>query len=183
MKSFPDTKGVPMSPDSRVTTYTSICLILLRETRLERNIHQAHIADLLGKSPSAWTKIENGRSPLTFEELFRVCRAMNIWPSALMGAMERYEQFFLNNGLIVIAQTLPFNEDALLSDAQDYYGSPGFRARGPQWGFAALNGPHWFNNSVSIPDVFRFSLDTEFREKQLNPPALQPSTYPSTGAL
>lgn len=172
-----------MSADNRVTTNTSICLVLLRETRLERNIHQAHIADLLGKSPSAWTKIENGRSPLNFEELFRVCRAMNIWPSALMGAMERYEQFFANNGLVVITQTLPFNEDTLLSEAQDYYGSPGFRARGTHWGFAALNGPHWFNNSVTIPDVFRFCLDPEFRTSQLNPSVLQSATFPTTGSL
>jgi transcriptional regulator with XRE-family HTH domain len=165
------------------TTQTSLCLILLRETRLERGIHQAHIADALGKSPSAWTKTETGRSPLTFEDLFRACRAMNIWPSALMAAMERYEQFFIGHKWAVVSKTLAFDEDLLLREAQEYYGSPGFRSRNTNWGFSALNGPHWFNNTVTVPDIFRFCLDPEFRAQQLNPSFLASSPLIGIGTL
>lgn len=162
--------------DSSTTTFTSICLILLRETRLERNIHQAYIAEQLGKSPSAWTKIETGRSPLTFEVLFRTCQSMNLWPSAVLGATERYGQLFANNGVAVVSTELGFNEDTLLSEAQEYYGSPGFRARTRIWGFEALNGPHWGQNgTVTMPDVFRFVLDPQFKEEQLAPQQPLPS--------
>lgn len=93
---------------------------------------------------------------------------MGIYPSALMGAMERYEHFLMNAaGLSVVTQVLPFEDDALLTAAQEYYSSPGFRARAQSAWICALNGPHWFNNVVTLPDVFRFAVDENFRQQQL----------------
>lgn len=99
--------------------------------------------------------------------------------------MERYAQFFSYNGLFVVAKELDFNEDSLLIDSQEYYSSPGFRARIGSWGFQALNGPIYnANGDATIPDVFRFCLDKEFRKEQLDPKQPLLPTYKfSAGAL
>lgn len=92
-----------MSNEENITTITSICVILLREVRVERGFHQAQIADWIGKTPSAWTKIEGGKSPLQFETFVRVCYGMQVMPSAVLATAERYATFISNekrlNGL------------------------------------------------------------------------------------
>ncbi len=158
--------------ESKVTTFSSILLILLREIRVERNIHQAQIADLFGKTPSAWTKVETGRSPLSFDAFFRLCNGMHISPTAVMAAMERYAALLSQNGWAVIATDLGFNEDLLLRHAQEYWASPGFRSRPPQvnWGFTSvLNGPVYNpNGTITLAAVFQFVLDPTFRQQQSN---------------
>ena len=79
-----------MSETQNITTYSSICMILLRELRIERGIHQAQVADWIGKTPSAWTKVEAGKSPLQFETFVRVCFSFQVQPSMVMATAERY---------------------------------------------------------------------------------------------
>jgi transcriptional regulator with XRE-family HTH domain len=158
--------------EKNITTITSICVILLREVRAERGIHQAQVADWIGKTPSAWTKVEAGKSPLQFETFVRVCYSMQVMPSAVMSTAERYATLLNNNGWGVLNSELDFSEDDLLRQAQDYWASPGCRnAMQNRWGFTSvLNGPTYNpDQSVSIAAVFQFALDPEFRKLQLNP--------------
>ncbi len=161
------------SSEARVTTFSSIALILLRELRLERSIHQAQIADMCGKTPSAWTKIETGKTPLPMEMFFRVCMGLQVAPSAVLSTMERYATLFTSNNWAVVSKQLDFNEDTLLKEAQEYYGSSGFRARVPVqvWNLntSVLNGPIYNPNGTVTPiDVFLFALNPEFKEQQIN---------------
>lgn len=59
-----------MNDDSKVTSFSSMTLLLLKELRLERNLHQAQLAEICDKTPSSWTKIETGKSPLSMEIFF-----------------------------------------------------------------------------------------------------------------
>jgi transcriptional regulator with XRE-family HTH domain len=162
-----------MTDETKITTITSICVILLREVRVERAIHQAQVADWLGKTPSAWTKVEAGKSPLQFETFVRVCNGMQVTPSAVMATAERYATLFSQNGWAVITE-LDFSEDGLLRQAQEYWASPGCRMLIPNRYLSftsVLNGPICnFDRTVSIAPVFQFALDQQFRELQLNPP-------------
>jgi transcriptional regulator with XRE-family HTH domain len=156
----------------KTTTITSICVILLRETRVERGLHQAQIADWIGKTPSAWTKIEGGKSPLQFETFIRVCHSMRVTPSAVLATAERYATLLSQNNWNVVTSELDLSKDGLLRLAQEYWGSPGCRNTMPnQWGFvSALNGPTYNpDNSISLSYVFQFVIDPEFRELQLQP--------------
>ncbi|CAM3485611.1 HTH cro/C1-type domain-containing protein [Bordetella sputigena] len=170
--------------EPKITTITSICVILLREVRAERGIHQAQVADWIGKTPSAWTKVEAGKSPLQFETFIRVCNSMQVAPSAVMAAAERYAALLSQSGWAVLASELAFEEDGLLGQAQKYWASPGCRNQPTnRWGFTSvLNGPIYnMDRSISLAAVFQFALDPVFQELQLNPPPTIPSHPPSPG--
>ena len=157
--------------EAKITTHTSICMILLRETRTERGIHQAQVADWIGKTPSAWTKVEAGKSPLQFETFIRVCNSMHVMPSAVMATAERYAALLSQNGWAVIASELDFDKDGLLLEAQEYWASPGCRSvASNRWSFTSvLNGPIHLDQSIILAAVFQFALDPAFRKLQLNP--------------
>lgn len=155
--------------DTKVTTFSTISLVLLKELRLERGIHQAQIADACDKTPSAWTKIETGKSPLSMEIFFRVCNWLPVAPSAVLAATERYAALLSQNNWSVISKQLDFAEDLLLKEAQDYYSSSGFRSRTiHSLGFnSVLNGPIYnLNGTVTISSVFWFALDPAFKKAQ-----------------
>ena len=159
--------------EKRITTITSICVILLREVRVERGFHQAQIADWIGKTPSAWTKIEAGKSPLQFETFVRVCYSMQVMPSAVMGTAERYATLLNNDGWAVLNSELDAIDDALLAEAQEYWASPGCRsATQNRWGYMSiLNGPTYNQDqTVNIASVFQFALDPTYKELQLTLP-------------
>jgi len=156
----------------KVTTITSICTILLRELRTERGIHQAQVADWIGKTPSAWTKVESGKSPLPFDTFVRVCKSFQVWPSAVLATAERYEALLVQYGWAVLASELGSNEDDLLRLAQEYWASPGCRSaianRLPTSLIPVLNGPQTgFDGKIMIAAAFRFALDQEFQSTQL----------------
>jgi transcriptional regulator with XRE-family HTH domain len=158
-----------MTDIQNVTTYTSICMILLRELRVERNVHQAQVADWIGKTPSAWTKVEAGKSPLQFETFVRVCFSFQVQPSTVMATAERYSALLRQHNWAVLAGELELNEDGLLRYAQEYWASPGCRNPQPTpWGYSALNGPIYnLDNTITLANSIRFALDETFRVAQL----------------
>jgi transcriptional regulator with XRE-family HTH domain len=163
--------------DSKVTSFSSITLIVLRELRLERNIHQAQVAEICNKTPSAWTKIETGKNPLTMDIFFKVCIALNVSASSVLATAERYAALLTQNGWGIMSGELPFSEDMLLQEAQEYYGSAGYRARIPvsSWNtfISVLNGPIYnHDGTITMIDVIYFILNAEFRANQVGVKAL-----------
>lgn len=162
-------------PDEKKTSFITICLILLRAIRIERKYTQAQIADLLNKSTSVWTKIENGKTPLTFELLLRWSRAMWVNLPQLINTAERYAQLFTSGYdkealWSVTFSVLEEGEDDLLLSAIEYWKSPGFKTSiyNPYSG-GILNSPQICSNgSLIISPVFQFALDPIFRQGQLN---------------
>lgn len=156
--------------EAKITTITSICVILLREVRTERGIHQAQVADWIGKTPSAWTKVEAGKSPLQFETFIRVCYSLQVTPSAVMATAERYASLFSRSGWAVLTSELD-SEDSLLRLAQEYWALPDYRnGMANHWGFTSiLNTPIYnMDHTTYIAPVFRFALDPAFRDSQRN---------------
>lgn len=159
--------------DQKIASITSICVILLREIRTERNFHQAQVADWIGKTPSAWTKVEAGKSPLQFETFIRVCNSMQALPSAVLATAERYAALLSQKGWAILTSDAALDEDQLILDAQKYWASPGGRSQAAsRLPFQSiLIGPTYDNyGTVYLAPVFRFALDPEFRKLQLNPP-------------
>lgn len=166
-----------MSGTQNITTYVSICMILLRELRIERGVHQAQVADWIGKTPSAWTKVEAGKSPLQFETFTRVCFSFQVQPSTVMATAERYAALLREHKWAVLSTDLELSEDVLLSRAQEYWASPGFRASSAMpisWGVpSVLNGPLYNpDGTITLALSIRFALDEGFRKMQLSIPLL-----------
>lgn len=167
---------------SYVTTPWGICVVLLRELRLERGIHQAQVADWIGKTPSAWTKVEAGKIPLSFETFVRVCNSFEVFPSTVMAAAERYAALLISKGWAVISTELEQpTDDDLLKQAHEYWASPGGRSfyALSRFGFGSiLNGPSYGpNRAISVAPVFRFAIDQKFRDEQITPPGLGGQPY------
>ncbi|WP_218926711.1 helix-turn-helix domain-containing protein [Mixta gaviniae] len=162
-----------MSETQYITTYSSICMILLRELRIERGVHQAQVADWIGKTPSAWTKVEAGKSPLQFEVFVRVCFSFQVQPSTVMATAERYAALLRQHQWAVLTSELNLGEDLLISRAQEYWASPGFRSSNNTpagWGVpSVLNGPLYNpDGTITLALSIRFALDKNFREIQLS---------------
>ncbi|MBL0703302.1 MAG: helix-turn-helix transcriptional regulator [Sulfurospirillum sp.] len=159
--------------EDKITTLSSIVLLLLKELRLEINVHQAHIADICDKTPSSWNKIESGKSPLTMEVFFKVCQAFQVSSSYVLATAERYAGLFGREGWAIISKQLSFDDDALLKDAQKYYSTLGYKTRIPRISFninvSVLNGPFYNQDgTVDISEVFKFALDENFKQTQIN---------------
>lgn len=158
--------------EAKITTFSSICVILLREVRMERGIHQAQLADWLGKTASAWTKVETGKSPLPLEAFVKVCNAMQIMPSAVMAAAERYTSLLGNTRnperwVVLFPEGGSVEQDDLLIAAQEYWASPESRnQQASRLGFnSILNGPIYGSDGrITIAPVFQFALDPSYRE-------------------
>lgn len=155
---------------NQITTWGSFCAILLREARVERNLHQAQVADALGQTASAWTKVEIGKSPLQFETLFRVCSFLRTQPSTVMGVAERYGMIFQQHGWgVLFSQPNSLEQDHLLELAQAYWSSPGGRNASPVlWMNTSILGGPTYNpdGTMSIAPVFQYALDYHFRKMQ-----------------
>lgn len=163
--------------EGKIASLTSICVILLRELRTERNYHQAQIADRIGKTPSAWTKVEAGKSPLQFETFIRVCDSMQVPPSSVLATAERYAALLSQHGWAILTSEGALDEDQLIRHAQQYWASPGGRNQATNRFsfFSVLNGPMYNNDgTISLAPVFQFALDPEFRKQQLSPPSIIP---------
>lgn len=161
--------------DAKNASVTSICVILLRELRTERSLHQAQIADWIGKTPSAWTKVEAGKSPLQFEIFIRVCYSMQVAPSAVLATAERYAALLSQHGWAILTAEGSLEEDQLLNQAQQYWSSTGGRNQAAaRFGFrSVLNGPTYnMDGTVILAPVFKFVLDPVFQKSQLLPPEI-----------
>lgn len=151
----------------RLTNFTSVLLLIIKEVRLEKNIHQAQLAERISKSPSALAKIETGKNPLSMDVFLAYCSNLMISPSAVMATAERYVNLLSNNGWTLLNSALAEDDDELLKEAQEYYSSSGYKNR-PNTQLA-LNGPFYYpNGNVDGLAVFLFAIFPSFKETQLS---------------
>lgn len=160
------------SNSAPVTTWTTLCAILLREARVERNFHQAQVADIIDKSTSSWTKVEAGQSPLQLETLFRVCAFLGAAPSDVTRAAEHYADVLRQHGWVILFN-LPdgIKKDPLMEMAQSYWNSPGGKIAIRTFPFNSILNVYRSGVDVNsnIPPVFGYALFSDFRELQDTP--------------
>ena len=150
-----------MEEDKKITTMAGICTTILREIRAEKQLHQAQIADFIGKTPSAWTKIESGKSPLQFDVFFRVCNILQVPGSWVIATAERYAALMSQNNWVILSSEIPPAEDELLLLSQQFWKKSLNRLQIP-----ILNTPIYDQNGLYvIADVFRFALDRNYRDQ------------------
>ena len=152
-----------MNESNLATTLSSVILLILKELRLERNMHQAQLAEACDKTPSAWTKIELGKSPLSMEIFFRVCTTLQVASSSVLATAERHSALLSQNNWWIMAKQLDFNEDNLLQLAQSYYSSENYKNRQPiHYYNTILNEPVFLSNGhVQLSPLFDYILDNQ----------------------
>lgn len=113
---------------SKNSCFSTIHLMIIKELRLERGVHQGVLAQAAGKTPNAWTKIENGQSVLTVDALFGAFTALNITPVNFMSLVENLIPEFNRYGYYFFPGTISQDEDNLLPLMLRYFNSKGFEA-------------------------------------------------------
>lgn len=151
------------------TSFHTVCRLLLRELRQERNVQQAHISQLLGKaSTSSWSKVEAGDTQLTLDHLLTACAACQVWPSNFFHTAQDYMTLLTQNGWYVAphGSALPKEEDLLSLEADAYYVFIASNGHTPIWGnFPVLQTP-WPHPGSYVPlNVFRWVVDPNWREQ------------------
>lgn len=76
------------------SNFSTLALLIIKDARFARQIHQGFIAQKFGKTPSAWTKIENGQTQLTVDFLYGACDALQLRPVDVMYLIERLTALF-----------------------------------------------------------------------------------------
>ncbi|HAS6997436.1 hypothetical protein BBM50_03665 [Vibrio parahaemolyticus] len=154
-----------MDMKDKNANFSTLSLIILKEIRLDRGIHQGVIADRIGKSPSAWTKIENGQSSLTFDVLIGACSALQIHPSHVTALIDKLIPLFAPYKFYFQVGTLSYEEDDLLRLASEYFNSKGYdelRTRPyERSSIENLGSPFGF---TSTPTIVRYCCEPEFKE-------------------
>lgn len=158
-----------MNGSSLNSCYSTMLLLTVKEIRLERNMHQGRLAEHTAKSPSAWTKIENGQTPLTTDALFGVCSALMLQPSYILNLVERLVPVFQSARCHFHLSALGEGEDDVLRLMLRYFNSPGyeFLRSNPFW-------PVYSRRSVTeislfatpsyFPTVVRYCCEPDFQK-------------------
>ncbi|EMN7408035.1 helix-turn-helix domain-containing protein [Vibrio parahaemolyticus] len=154
-----------MSTNDKNANFSTLSLMILKEIRLDRGIHQGVIADRIGKTPSAWTKIENGQSSLTFDVLIGACSALQVHPSHVTALMDKLIPLFAPYKFYFQVGTLSYEEDDLLRLTSEYFNSKGYDALKTRfferYSIESLGSPFGF---TSTPTIVRYCCEPEFKE-------------------
>ncbi|WP_226637367.1 helix-turn-helix domain-containing protein [Novosphingobium profundi] len=119
--------GVRNLEESLTSSYSTLALLVFREARLERGVQQGRFAQAFGVTPSAWSKIENGDSNLTFDAALSACGALGMEPFHLMNIVVDLSKQMYLYGWYFQTITLGAKEDKLLGLISRYFSSQGYQ--------------------------------------------------------
>jgi transcriptional regulator with XRE-family HTH domain len=88
----------PLKP---AATYAEILGRIIVHFRKERGVRQEELAQAIGVSQSAWSRIETGASPLTVTYLARVASVLRLESSDILQAAERVHKQLTVQGVQV----------------------------------------------------------------------------------
>lgn len=145
------------------TSMSTVCRLIIKELRLERGLHQAHIASAMGKSASAWSKTEAGDTPLTLDHFFAACYALNVWPTAVLTTVQNYVSLLNFNGWFVSPHGFATEktDDALWIASDEFYLSANTILK-PASVVSVLNTPWPYQNAYVPLRVFDYAITKNF---------------------
>lgn len=161
--------------------------MVMKELRLERGIHQGTVAAHVGKSPNAWTKIENGQTGLTFDVMIGACAALQIHPSYLIELTEKLVPLLGSAGFFFHNGSAGNDENDLLPLMLEYFDSSGYESLKSRLfdrvSIHQLSGPF---GSTAVPTIVRYCSDPNFKEwvdngAQGNVPSIPVQSAPWVG--
>ena len=149
------------------TRFSTILILILKDIRFERGVAQGHIAQHVGKSPNAWTKIENRGSPLSTDVFAGACWSLGISVSEASSLAEQIIRILSMNNFYTLTSDIDEVEDELLNLVSRYFESPGFNFLKTQIGgiisIRSLNIFSPTNFVCAPPTVVRYIYDESFR--------------------
>lgn len=158
-----------MNENSKNASICTLILMVLKDVRNERGVHQGHMANAIGKTPSAWSKIENGQSPMSAEAMIGACWALQLAPSYVMALIEKITSIFNAQGYYFHTTPLEEEEDVLLPLVLKYFSSPGYEVLKKNI-FSRISITNAYLattpeiNPHSTPTIIRYCCESDFRQ-------------------
>ena len=82
-----------MSNDSRrATSYSAIVGRMLEQDRARLGWSQAEVADRIGLSQAAWSRIESGSTSISLDQLWSIARLFQTTPATILELADRAER-------------------------------------------------------------------------------------------
>lgn len=110
LTAYMQTKSTP-TPQP-VVTYPALVGRLLVHRREELGLKQGALAEAIGLSQSAYSRLESGESVLNLSQLRNVCSRLGISPAQVLHAADQYEAQLRRQGVDVVAER-PANPAAI----------------------------------------------------------------------
>jgi len=74
-----------MDQDTVIHTYMMRVIQKLRLLRRKKEYSQEYMAFMLNISQNAYSRLENGKTPLTINRLFEICDLLKVEPGEFLG--------------------------------------------------------------------------------------------------
>jgi transcriptional regulator with XRE-family HTH domain len=101
------------TPSSQpIVTYPALVGKLLARRREQLGLKQGVVAEALGISQSAYSRLEAGESVLNLTQLRNVCTQLSVTPAQVLQAADQYEMQLRSQGVEVVAEK-PINPAAI----------------------------------------------------------------------
>lgn len=148
----------------KYTKYSTLALLVLKELRAIKTIPHAVIAEAIGKTPSAWSKIENGQAQLTVNAIYGACDRLSISPSDFFDLTDRAAQILSNDGWFISYQDND-QDDRLMPIILNFYRSKGYKSIKHQdfININELNRPYSYS-VFNQPAVLLYLIDEKFKK-------------------
>jgi transcriptional regulator with XRE-family HTH domain len=108
-----------------MTTFASICMVVLREIRIANGYSLEALSDRLNIKSQEWHSMETGGRDLQFETFVRACHQLNTKPAQVICLSERYAEILAALGWDILYNRITKGNDNLLESAKGYWASPG----------------------------------------------------------
>ena len=99
----------PLKP---IVTYPTLVGRLLVQRRGQLGLKQGAVAEAIGMSQSAYSRLESGESVLNLAQLRSICLQLGLSPAQVLHAADQYERHLRNQGVDVVAEK-PTNQAAI----------------------------------------------------------------------
>ena len=100
-------------PSGSATSYSSILGQMIAQARAHRSLHQIDLADALGITQTAWSRIERGITSITAEQLRTIAGFLQREPHEIIREADSAAKIATDNGLALVA---PKNYDELVKN-------------------------------------------------------------------
>jgi transcriptional regulator with XRE-family HTH domain len=95
-----------------IVTYPALVGKLLAQRREQLGLKQGALAEALGISQSAYSRLEAGESVLNLTQLRNVCTQLGVTPAQVLQAADQYEMLLRQQG-VEVAVEKPINPAAI----------------------------------------------------------------------
>lgn len=102
LNAYMQTASTP--PPQPVVAYPALVGRLLVQRREQLGLKQGALAEAIGLSQSAYSRLESGDSVLNLSQLRNVCSHLGLSPAQLLHAADRYEAQLRRQGVDVVAE-------------------------------------------------------------------------------